>query len=545
MKITKRHSNIRSSQFTIRKRITSAEEVEKDENDLEVGEQEFTSKDTSINSTKLPAIYKLVTFPEGSLVLDYGGGRFNNATDWLAEKGVEGLVYDPYNRTQEHNREVVRKVRQNGGADITLCSNVLNVIKEPEARLQVLKNIRMLTKPSGKVYITVYEGKGTGEGKQSKKDSYQLNRKTADYLDEVHQVFPDAQRKGKLIYATPSGEVTAASDIYDDEWFENKKAIINGIKKTLNCSDESANTIYTWYKAEDAFTDFVEFEDFLNFLRRDIWDMIDACDDEDIKISISEDIESSCSDDKEDIESAVKSYDKESFVSKLYTELHHKLLEVMTSTEFGFSEDESDQYSYIDVEESLDGVRVEVRSEISYDGMVMLADALDPVIQNYDKDAYFDQVEPGIMESYLKLEFKGEDINSAEEIMYDDPIDFTKVYDYDFDFNVVVTEDMIDYEDPDEDFEEIYDEDYDMTIESDSGFIADTLLDMVYYNIPEQEGTYNVTGVAKLSFSVYDIYLGYDDEEIEEGSEFYVTDDAEISFDYSGSWIENLKVEKI
>ena len=190
--------------------VSSAEEVDDDENDLDQVDQEFTSKETSINSGKLPAIYKLVNFPKGSLVIDYGGGKFDNAIEYLDSIGVTGLVYDPYNRTTEHNRSVIKQIRENGGADIALCSNVLNVIKEEEARLNVLKNIRKLLKSSGTAYITVYEGKGTGEAKQSQDDAYQLHRKTADYLDEIHKVFPDATRKGKLIIATPTGEVTAS-----------------------------------------------------------------------------------------------------------------------------------------------------------------------------------------------------------------------------------------------------------------------------------------------------------------------------------------------
>lgn len=183
--------------------ITANSDVDSndEDTDIEVVDQEFTSKDTSINSGKLPAIYRLVKFTPGQLVLDYGGGKFDNGVEYLADLGVTGLVYDPYNRTSEHNRNVIRQIRDAGGADVALCSNVLNVIKEPEARIAVLKNIRKLLKPSGKVYITVYEGSGTGEGKQSQSDAYQLNRKTADYLEEIQEVFPNAERKGKLISA--------------------------------------------------------------------------------------------------------------------------------------------------------------------------------------------------------------------------------------------------------------------------------------------------------------------------------------------------------
>lgn len=194
--------------------VIGAEEITlEDPDDFELGqvEQEYTSKDTSINSTKLPAIYRLVNFYPGELVLDYGGGKFDIAAEEMAKKDVTVLIYDPYNRSSSHNNEVIKTIRANGGSDVTLCSNVLNVIKEPEARLNVLKNIAKLTSPGGDIYITVYEGSGKGnEG--ATKSGYQLNKKTADYMDEVQSVFPDAVRKGKLIHATNSGVIACEMD---------------------------------------------------------------------------------------------------------------------------------------------------------------------------------------------------------------------------------------------------------------------------------------------------------------------------------------------
>lgn len=37
---------------------------------------------------------------------------------------------------------------------------------------------------------------------KTNKSGYQLNKKTADYLEEIQQIFPNAKRKGKLIMAT-------------------------------------------------------------------------------------------------------------------------------------------------------------------------------------------------------------------------------------------------------------------------------------------------------------------------------------------------------
>lgn len=164
-------------------------------------EQEFDSAATSINSSKLPAIYKMVNFNKGDVVIDFGGGRFDNAVEYIKDKGATLVVYDPYNRSAEHNEQVLATVEENGGADAAVNSNVLNVIKEPEARKAVLENIKQLTKEGAPIYITVYEGRKDGVAGPTK-SGYQLNRKTEDYLDEVREVFPNAVRKGKLIFAT-------------------------------------------------------------------------------------------------------------------------------------------------------------------------------------------------------------------------------------------------------------------------------------------------------------------------------------------------------
>lgn len=170
-----------------------------DEDIQEIG-QEFTSANTSINSTKVPAVFKMVSFEPNTVNLDFGGGKYNTAADYLSDYDVINLVYDPYNRSEKHNKEVIATLKEHGGADTCTCSNVLNVIKEPEVRLNVLNNIKKLLKPDGTCYITVYEGTGKGDEGETK-SGYQLNRKTADYVEEIKQVFPNVTRKGKLIVA--------------------------------------------------------------------------------------------------------------------------------------------------------------------------------------------------------------------------------------------------------------------------------------------------------------------------------------------------------
>lgn len=207
-------------------------ETEYDDSDLPMVQQEYDSAATSINSNKLPAIYKMVNFNEGDVVVDFGGGKFDNAVEYIRDKGATLVVYDPYNRSAEHNREVLKILRENGGADAAVNSNVLNVIKEPEARKNVLENIARITKPGAPIYITVYEGKGNGQEGPTK-SGYQLNRKTADYLEEIQEVFPDATRRGKLITAHNSGSIASSEDITAEYNIQFKRSVINELRPLL------------------------------------------------------------------------------------------------------------------------------------------------------------------------------------------------------------------------------------------------------------------------------------------------------------------------
>lgn len=95
--------------------------------------QRFTSKQTSINSTKAPAVYSMkraVNVMTGKTVVDIGGGRFDTAAEAARVYGATVSIYDPFNRTPEHNAAVLA-----GSYDVTVISNVLNVIDSEAARV--------------------------------------------------------------------------------------------------------------------------------------------------------------------------------------------------------------------------------------------------------------------------------------------------------------------------------------------------------------------------------------------------------------------------
>ena len=162
-------------------------------------EQKYTSAATSINSTKVPAVFSKVNWESGTTNLDIGGGRFDTATEFLLKRNVRNLIYDPYNRLKRHNDYVVTEINKQKADTVTL-SNVLNVIQEREVRLEVLRNAYDSLKAGGTCYITVYEGNKSGVGNPTTK-GYQLNRRLKDYIPEVLEVFETAEIKRNMIIA--------------------------------------------------------------------------------------------------------------------------------------------------------------------------------------------------------------------------------------------------------------------------------------------------------------------------------------------------------
>lgn len=154
-------------------------------------EQEFSSKDTSIR--QVPALHKDMAkrkmWKEKSVNLDYGGGRYDDASDFVhaLDLGVKNLVYDAFNRDEKHNRRVENFLIHNGGADSVTCANVLNVIKEPSVRNSVIENIYYFLKDGCTAYFTVYD---SGQEKETSK-GYQLGKKLSFYVPEVASVFGD------------------------------------------------------------------------------------------------------------------------------------------------------------------------------------------------------------------------------------------------------------------------------------------------------------------------------------------------------------------
>lgn len=265
------------------------DEVEGEEDDFKldaIEKQEFTSKDTARgNSNKVPAVFKRISFKPGTINLDYGGGPEEHATEYLADQDVTNLVYDKYNRSDDHNKEIIKQIRANGGADTAVCSNVLNVIKEPEERLNVIRNIKRLLKPNGVAYFYIYDGNKSGEGRQTGKDSYQLNRKLVEYMDEIQQIFSNVKppKKG-MIVATNGGSANESLN----ENVEYKGHSLNITQDGTQVWSPEGKLLRTTSDEAEAmeFIDDFEFDESLreskSSLDDQIWDIYEWCIEKDV-----------------------------------------------------------------------------------------------------------------------------------------------------------------------------------------------------------------------------------------------------------------------
>lgn len=163
-----------------------------------VATQGITSKNTSINSTKLPAIYNKINWdkleadwieqhdgqnPIG-IILDYGCGRYTqHIEDFVNKKGFYYIGYDPYWNPCDFQEEIDQISKINGGGLVAIiCSNVLNVIPSWNGAKEVYRVIHYLAWPKAKYFFTVYEGDKSGRGRVTKEDCWQWNRPASNYV---------------------------------------------------------------------------------------------------------------------------------------------------------------------------------------------------------------------------------------------------------------------------------------------------------------------------------------------------------------------------
>lgn len=163
--------------------------------------QKHTSKDTSINTKRLPAVYgkidwnKYTNKVDDYHVIDYGCGCKKTQKlikDKLLTENIEKFFpWDPYHECIV-GHDVTELCMDNTSINkVVICSNVLNVVDTISSLVEIiieLCNMIVVQLPDGTYrmnpcYITVYEGDKSGVGRETKKDCWQRNERLEQYLN--------------------------------------------------------------------------------------------------------------------------------------------------------------------------------------------------------------------------------------------------------------------------------------------------------------------------------------------------------------------------
>lgn len=150
--------------------------------------------------------------------VDIGAGRFDKATQFLADIGVENIPFDPVNRDGETNRRAAESVRANP-ADTATVHNVLNVIDNDSVMEGIVNQAARAIKKNGSAIFTIYEGNRSGVGARTR-DGYQRNAKARSYEPTIKKFFGSVETHGNVILARRPKDIGPAFWAFDSS-FEN------------------------------------------------------------------------------------------------------------------------------------------------------------------------------------------------------------------------------------------------------------------------------------------------------------------------------------
>jgi hypothetical protein len=138
----------------------------------------------------LKKIKELGVAKDGDTNLDWGGGKYDKGTEYLKKQCIINLVYDPFNRSPEHNASVLKTKADSG----TLL-NVLNVIPEKDERIDTIKQMMKYIKNDGKILVGIYN-KNNSKKLEHTGSGWQNNQPLTFYKDELEEAGYKISKKG-------------------------------------------------------------------------------------------------------------------------------------------------------------------------------------------------------------------------------------------------------------------------------------------------------------------------------------------------------------
>lgn len=191
--------------------------------------QKHSSKNTSINTVRLPAVYKNIhwrrynNFVDQYHVIDIGCGRIE--TQQMIKKLMNGYgikrfyPWDPYHECIISKSKTLQVMNNTETKKIIICSNVLNVIDNDDDLNVLITSIcdmSVIQEPNGiyrmnPVFITVYEGDKSSIGRETKKDCWQRNERLRVYLEKFNNYVKKKYNHNANFFKTKCGMIIGAT----------------------------------------------------------------------------------------------------------------------------------------------------------------------------------------------------------------------------------------------------------------------------------------------------------------------------------------------
>lgn len=169
--------------------------------------------------------------------------------------------------------------------------------------------------------------------------------------------------------------------------------LFSAMEGALDDSDAASRGPVVYMKSVKPFIDRA-LDDFIN-------DYADACDDEELdenkKVNVYTDSEGAT---YNSLDWKKKTETKS--LGTLVTKIQNKINKVLQEPKYGFTEKEINDNTVVETEKLNDEeIKIEVRAELDYEGLDNLMTELNPIIQKYDENSYFDADEPGIASAII------------------------------------------------------------------------------------------------------------------------------------------------
>lgn len=259
--------------------------------------------------------------------------------------------------------------------------------------------------------------------------------------------------------------------------------------------------------------------------------------------------------------------------SEVHQQVANKVKEVMTK-DWHLDEEDVRDYSRVDATFTEDDqLMIEVGIEVGYNGLMKMCDALNPIVQYYDADSYFEPVDPGIIAAWLSVsEFDKIETSSEVTIqggLYDypePPLDppeddsweelsaEDEVIELSLDADIIIDKDGS-WTYTDEEYPWAASDEKDGTWYTDDSYrvrigdkvdMVEKVDELLEVMLPSQPGKYHITGNVKLVFSVEGIQVKrdyfWDERHGSDYDEEAYTDDAEVYFDSDKSKITDFEI---